>query len=148
MFHHNFLIGLHLTNGLTHHGIRTEPERQTHNEADRHLTHNLIHALQAFLVTFENLDIVIQETQEAQPDGGDNHEQQIDVTHTTQQNHRHQDRDDDDDTTHRRHAFLRHAKGVDGRIALCLKDLTTLHELDEVLAKPSGNDQRQNQRDE
>ena len=48
----------------------------------------------------------------AAPDGGHNHEQQVDVAQTAKQDDGQQDGDDDDDTTHRGHTNLLHAERV------------------------------------
>ena len=116
--------------------IGTEPERQAHNESNADLTYNLVLALQTVLVLAENLDIVVEEAEEAQPDGGADHQQQVDVAHAAQQQHGHKDADGDDDATHCGHTDLLFAEGIDALVAGCLGNLTTLHVLDEALAEP------------
>ena len=116
----HLLVLLSLRNILTHYCVRTQPECQTYDEANRHLTYNLIDALQTFLVLTEYLDIVIHEPQEPQPYRCDNHEQQIDVSHSSQQDYRHQNAHNDDDATHGGDTLLLFSKGVDARITRCL----------------------------
>ena len=136
VFHHGLLSLAFDGEVLVHLHVRRSPEHQTHDETDAHLSHNLVLTLQAFLVALENLDEVVHAAQETQPYGGDDHQDEIDVAQTSQQNHRNEDSKDDDDTTHRRHANLLHSKRVDAGIALGLSDLLVFEILDEFLAKP------------
>ncbi len=109
------------------------------------MSDNLIFPFQTVFVLAENLDIVIHESQESQPYGGDNHQQQVDITHTTQEQDGNEDRHNDDDTSHRGNPFLLHAKGVDAYVTCRLGDISTFHPLDEPLSKPCGDDQGENQ---
>ena len=144
MLYHNLLVLLHI-DILSNHSIRTQPQRQTYDETDAHLPHNLVFSFQAILITAEYLDVVVKETQKAQPYSGDNHQDDIDVPDTAKQERRHQNTNDDDDATHGRHTFLLYPKGIYTRITLCLKDFPTLHPLDEPFTKPGGDEQCQNQ---
>ena len=65
MLYNDFLILLLYGNILTDDSIGTEPQRKTNNEADGHLAHNLVLALQAILIAAEHLDIIVEEAQEA-----------------------------------------------------------------------------------
>ena len=136
VFHHGFLALAVDGEVLVHLHVGRSPEHQAHDESDTHLSHNLVFTLQALLVALENLDEVVHTAQEAEPYGGDDHQDEIDVAQTSQQNHRNEDGKDDDDTTHRRHAYLLHSKRVDAGIALGLSDLLAFEILDEFLAKP------------
>ena len=137
VFDHNLLILLWHVDILSDHHVGTQPERQTHDKADTHLTYNLVFTLQSVFVAAEYLDIIIEESKESQPDRSGNHEDNVGVAHTTEQDDRNQDADDDDDTTHRRHTFLLYSEGIDLRIAFCLEILLTLHPTDKLLTKPS-----------
>ena len=67
VFNDYFLVLFVLRDILSNNGIRTQPERQRHDEADTDLANNLVPALQAIFVLLENLDIVIHETEESKP---------------------------------------------------------------------------------
>ena len=121
---------------LVHLHIGRHPQRETHDETNAHLTDNLVTAFQTFFVATENLDVVVHTAEKAEPHGGHNHEQQVDVTQTAKQDDGQQDGDDDDDTTHRGHTNLLHAERVYARVALCLGDLLLLKKLDELFAQP------------
>ena len=141
-----YLCYLWLIQRLAHNGIGTQPQRQTYDETDTHLSHNLPFTFQTVFVTTEDLDIVIEESQESQPNGSNDHQDDVNVSDTAEQQHRHEDADDDDDAAHRGNTLLLNAEGVDARIALRLEDLPALHPLDEPLTEPRGNQQRQYQR--
>ena len=63
--------------------VRRSPKYQTNNKSDGYLSDNLIFTLQSFLVMFEYLNEIIHSTEEAQPNGCDNHQQKINVTQST-----------------------------------------------------------------
>ena len=146
MLDDHLLVGLTLDGEVfVDFGIRTAPQDKPHDKSDAQLSHNLEFAGQTFLVVTEYLDVVVEKTEKSQPNCGDNHQDEIDVAHTTEQNHRYKDGHDDDDATHRRHTNLLHAKGVDLHVALCLADLFALEKLDELFAEPCRDDQRQDE---
>ena len=84
MRHHGLNALLLSGDVLMDDGIGTEPKRQAHNQTDRHLSYNLILSFQTFLVAAEDFNVVVEEAQEAQPNGGADHEQQVDVAHASQ----------------------------------------------------------------
>ena len=65
--------------------LRAEVERQSHDEAQAHLADDFELAVQAFLVLLEYLDIVVRKAQRTQPDGGDEHQQHVDIVQPAQQ---------------------------------------------------------------
>ena len=136
VLYHQFLVLLLYGDVLAHYGIGTEPQGQTDDKANGHLAHNLIPALQTFLVAAEYLDVVVHETEEAQPHGGHQHQDDVDVADTGKQQYGYEDGDDDDDAAHSGYALLLDAEGVDSRVALRLVNLLTAHVLDEILTKP------------
>ena len=81
MLHHDFLVLARLRDVLAYYGIRAEPKCYADDKAYRYLADNFVDALQTVLVLAENLDIVVHKAEEAQPDGRDNHQQQVDVAH-------------------------------------------------------------------
>ena len=121
---------------FAHHCIGAQVEHNAHNEPYRHLAHNFVFAFQSFFVAAENLDVVVEKSQKSQPQGGDNHQDEVNVAHAAQQQHGHQYGNDDDDAAHRRYAFFLGAEGIDGGVACRLGYFLPLHKLDEVLAKP------------
>ena len=146
MLHHHFLPLVLLERDiLAHHRIGTEIEHQAHNQADAHLAHNLVLALQSLLVSAENLDVVVHETEETQPQGSGNHEDEVDIAHSAQEQHGHQDGHHDDDAAHGGHTLLLHTEGVDGGVTLHLRDIPAVHILDELLSKPRRDDQREDE---
>ena len=136
MLHHEFLSLAFVDEVLVHLHIGRCPQHKTHDESDAHLSHNLVTTFQSFLVVAEYLYEVVHATQEAEPQRGDNHQDEVDVAQTTEQQHWHEDRDDDYHTTHRRHTNLLYAKRIDACIACCLRNLLALQILDKLLAKP------------
>ena len=145
MLHYRFLSLSLDGEVLVHLDIRWSPEHQTYDEPDSYLTHDLVFAFQSFLVTLEYLDEVVHASQESQPYGGDDHQDEVDVAQTTQQEHRDEDCHDDDDTAHRRDANLLDTEWVDAGITLRLGDLLAFQILDELLAKPGWDDKRYDQ---
>ena len=143
-FHALFLGG----DVLVEHGVGTQPERQADDEADGHLSDNLPLAFQAVFVLAENLDVIVEKAQKTEPDRGDNHQNQVDVPHAAQQQHGHENRHGNDDAAHRRYADFLLAEGVDAAVAGGFADVATLHILDEPLAEPCRNQQRDNQREQ
>ena len=136
MFDDHLLVLLRFGDILTDDGVRTQPERKSYHKAQQHLSYYLVDARQSFLVFLEDLDIVVHKAQKAQPDGRDNHQQKVDVEHTSQQQHGYKDADNDNDSAHGGSACLRLSKGVDALVAGGLNSVLTLHPLDEVFTKP------------
>ena len=126
---------------LVHLHVWRSPEYQTNDEADTNLSYDFIFALQSLFVALENLDEVIHSTEETEPYGGDEHQDQIDVAQSAEQQYRYENGQDDDDTTHGRNADLLYAERVDAGIALGLGNLLALEVLDELLAKPCRDDE-------
>ena len=101
---------------------------------------------QAFLVAAEDFDVVVHAAEEAEPERRDNHQYEVDVAHTAQQQHGHEYGYDDDYATHRRHSDFLNAEGVNLGVALCLGDLLAFEVLDKLLAEPCRDYQRQDER--
>ena len=85
-----FLIILGLVNTLTYYDVRTQPERQSDDETDTNLSYDLVFAFQTFFIAFEDLDIIIKESKESEPDSGDNHQYEIGIAYTSEQQYRYQ----------------------------------------------------------
>ena len=68
----------------------------------------------------EYLDIVVHAAQETEPHRGDDHQYEIDVAQTAQQEYGYEQRNDDDDAAHGGHANLVNAEGVYLGVALRL----------------------------
>ena len=88
MFYDNLLILLRFRNILADNCIGTKPKGQAYYKTNGNLSYYLIDAFQSILVLTENLDIIVHKTKEPKPDGSYNHQQQVDVTHTSQQQYR------------------------------------------------------------
>ncbi len=143
-FHAVFLGGDVLVNLR----IGTQPKRQAHNQANRHLSHDFPLAFQSVFVPAKHFDIVVEEAEEPQPNRRDNHQQQVDVAHSPEQQHGYENRHGNDDAAHRRHAHFLLAEGVDAAVAGSLSNFLALHILDKPLAKPCRNEQRENEREQ
>ena len=149
LLHKSRLLGVvHLHHVLVHHHVGAEPQHQSHDEANAHLSHNLILAFQAFLVLAVDLDVVVAKSQESQPHGGDDHENDVDVAHASQQQHRQEDGGDNHKAAHRwcSHLFL--SKWVDAGIALSLANLALAHVVDELLTQPCREHEREDEREQ
>ena len=85
MFYNHFLVLLLNINILTNYYIWTQPKCQSYDKTNTYLAYNLVFTLQAILVTFENLDIVIKESKESKPDGGNDHQDKICITDTSEE---------------------------------------------------------------
>ena len=146
--HHNGLLCYFASSSLDvlmHYNIRAEPEHESHDESNTHLSHNLVLSFQSFLVLAENLDIIIAESQKSKPYCCNHHQYQVYVASAPQEQHRQQYCDDNHNTSHRWCAHLLLSEWVDTGIALCLTYLALAHVLDEFLSKPCREHQRQNQ---
>src|SRR5262249_22486155 len=73
------LDGLFSDDFLPDHDIAVEIQRESHDEADSHLTHNLESARKALLVLLKDLDVVVEKPDHPQADGGDGEEDDVDV---------------------------------------------------------------------
>ena len=98
--HHEFMPLFLVCQVLVHLHIRRSPQHESHDESDAHLTDNLVAALKSFLVVAEYLDEVVHASKESQPYSGDDHQEQINVAQTSEQQHRNEYRDNDYDATH------------------------------------------------
>ena len=140
--HHGALpcAALHL-DVLTDDGLVAHVEREAHDDAQAHLTDDLELAMQTLLVALEHLDVVVGKAEAAQPHGGDEHKDHVDVVELAQQQTGDEDGRQDDDTTHGGDAYLLHSEGVDAGVALRLGDLLALEQIDEVLTEHGRHQQ-------
>ena len=141
VFYHRLLSLAFDGEVLVHLHVWRSPEHQTYDEADTNLSYDFVFALQSLFVALENLDEVIHTTEETKPYGGDDHQNQIDVAQSAEQQYRYEDGQDDDDATHGWDTDLLYAEWVDAGIALGLGNLLALEVLDELLAKPCRDDE-------
>ena len=79
-----------------------------HNQPQTHLSDHLETSLQPLLVLPEHLDIIIQKTDQPQPDRRNNHQLDIHVIQPGKQDHWHQNRQQDNHPAHRRCSLLLH----------------------------------------
>lgn len=76
--------------------LRAEPHDQAHDNAQAHLSDNLETTVEPLFVLAEYLDIVVQETDQPEPHGRNDHQQDVDVGQVAEQQDRDQDRREDD----------------------------------------------------
>ena len=126
-------------------GIGAQKERQPHDKSQTQLPDKLYLGIEPVLAFLEIFDIVVGKAQNAQPDGCDNHQDEIDVAQAAKQQYGHKHGNDDDDATHGRHAEFVHAVRINLRITLRLGDVAALHEPDEVTAEPCRYGKGENQ---
>ena len=146
MFYHYFVALLLVYQILVHLHVGRCPQYESNDESDAHLTYNLVTALESFLVVAEYLDEVVHTAKESQPYGCDNHQKQIYVAQTSEQQYRDEYRYDDDDAAHRRYADFLYSERIDRGVALRLCDLLLLKKLYEFLAEPCRYYKRQDER--
>ena len=126
---------------LAHHDILREPHREPDDDAETHLPDDLEAPLESLLVVAENLDIVVQTADEAEPEGRHQHQQHVDVVQPAEEEHGHQHGQQDNDAAHRGGAaFLELA--FETEIANLLADLLALQETDDRLAAVDDDQQR------
>ena len=126
--------------------LRAQVKRQADYQPQPDLSDNLELAVKPFLVLAEHLDIIVQKSQRAQPDRGNQHQYHVDVVQLAQQKARNQYRYNDDDAPHGRDSRLAYVKRVDGSVPLGLGDLPPLQQIDEIFSEDSRYEQRQNHR--
>ena len=127
---------------LAYDNVGREPHGRSDDDAEAHLPHDLETALQPLLPVAENLDVVVQTADQAEPDR--RHEQQldVDVVQLAEEQHRDQDGDEDDDAAHRGGAaFLE--LSLEPEVADVLADLLAAQEVDDLAAEDDDDQQRE-----
>ncbi len=112
---HDDHVGIEIHGGGEHH-------------ADAHLAHNLVLAGDAVLVVLLYLLVVVEKSERAEPQCGEQHQQHVDIRQVAHQQTGDDDGDDDDDAAH---------GGCAGLLGLALEvevahDLAHLHQLQAV----------------
>ena len=79
---------------------RVKIHDHTYNDTQHNLSHELGLFRNAVLVVFYALDVVIGETEGTEPQGGEDHQQDVNVVELVEQQHRYQQGYDDKDATH------------------------------------------------
>ncbi len=120
---------------------RTETQGESDDESESDLSGDLDPSVESVFVLAEGLDIIIREAECAHEEGGDEHEDHVDVRQFAEQQAGQEDGGDDDESAHSRYAFLRHIEGVGFLVALGLRDIMALHIIDEGIAEPDGGDE-------
>ena len=121
--------------------VVAEPYGHAYRETENHLGQELDLGMQAFLVLFEHLDIVISETESSAPQCREKKKLEIDIGKVAEQQHRNDYRDDNDDSTHCRGAFLLHL-ALESEIPDCLSDLLSLKPGDNPFTDEEGDKHR------
>ena len=91
----------------------------------------------------EVLYVVVQTTQEAQPEGRYNHQNKIDIAQTSKKQYRDEQCNDDNDAAHGGHSNLIDTERVYFCITLGLRNLLFFQQLDELLTEPCRDDEGQ-----
>ena len=127
---------------LAHDDVGREPHGRSDDDAEAHLPHDLETALQPLLPVAENLDVVVQTADQAEPDR--RHEQQldVDVVQLAEEQHRDQDGDENDHAAHRGRAFLLQL-ALKPEVADLLADLLAAQEVDDRTSKDNDDQQRE-----
>ena len=143
---HDHALHTHLLGGdvLTDDCIGACPERQSYSQTQEGLSHQLIDRSQSVLCHL-HLDIVVDETYQAKPQRGTHYQQQVDIAQSAEQQTGHQCGHYYDDASHGGHTFLLHAVRIYLGVSLGLVATVVVHPTYEVLAKPHGYEQTQNQ---
>ena len=68
---------------LVHLHIGRHPQHKSYDKADTNLSDDFVFAFQSLLIAAEYLDIIVHSTKEPQPNSGDDHQYQIDVTQSS-----------------------------------------------------------------
>ena len=100
----------------------------------------------SFTASYAGRVIFIKDGKIFHENGGDNHQDDVDVTDAGKEQHGNQDGHDDDDAAHGGDTLLLFTVGVDGGVAHLLIDFLAAHKLDKILAKPRRDDQREDER--
>ena len=108
------------------------------------MSHYLELAFHAFFIVMSHLDVVVGKTESTAPDGGNDHEQHVNVVELAQQQARHQDGNDDDDTAHRGSTLLLQL-ALKPQVAHNLAHLHELKAVDDATAKYYGDEERQDE---
>ena len=133
--HHNLCTLLSVGHVLTHHCIRTCPECESYYQSEGSLTDELVDRSESVFCHL-HLDVIVCKAYCSEPDGGDKHQNHVDITQSSEEKAWHNGGYEDDDASHCRDAFLSYIIRINGFIALGLSDIVSLHPFDEVLAKP------------
>ena len=140
MLHYHFLPLTLYGQVFVHLHVWACPKHNAHYQANAYLSHYFVASLQSLLVVMEDLDEIVHSAQEAKPYRSDNHQDEIDVAHTSQQQYRHKYGKNNDDTAHGWHTNLLYAKRIYRGISLGFSNLLALQVFDEFLAEPSRDD--------
>ena len=79
LYHHLMTCAIFHLYVFAHHNVGAQIHGETHHESQSHLSHNLEFAFQAILVVSRQFQIVVGETEAAEPDGGEEHEEHIHI---------------------------------------------------------------------
>ena len=137
-------FGLNYLHILAHRYIRAKPHGEAHNQAEAHLSHNFEAAFHAVLVVTMNLQIVVKETERAEPYRGHEHQSHVDVAQIAHEQTRHKNRHDYYDATHGGGAFFRHL-ALKAKIADYLAHLHQLQTVYYPAPEHCGYNQRQHE---
>ena len=127
------IVVVNLAAVLAHHHMVVEVQDQAHNHTQPYLPHNLEPPLQAFLVLFEHLDVIIQKADQSEPYRADNQQDDVHIVEPCEEQHRQQDCTDDDEAAHGGCAFFLHLP-LQTQVADGLADLQPPQVINEAFA--------------
>src|SRR5690606_41808656 len=112
---------------------------------ESNLPYNLENTFKSLLVFFENLNVIVDETDGSHPQGRGDEQHDVDVVQLGKQQHRDQRRYDDDQTSHRwSSGFL--SLSFQPKFADGFTDLLCAQEVDDFLTVDGRNHQREQHR--
>ena len=138
VYHPSVLLYLDV---FSDHHIGAQVEGESDNQSQTDLSDNFEFAVQTFLVFPEHFDVIIQKSQRAEPYGGYQHQNHVDVMELAQQQAWNEYGHDNDDSSHCRHSHLVDVERINGCVTLRFGDLLPFQHIDEILSEDCRNQQ-------
>ena len=142
--HFDNLTGILPVGGVLDGHVGMPPHDGADDDAHADLADDLEAACESFFVFLEDLDVVVDEADGAQPHRYEQHHLGVDVGQVGKQQRRNQDGREDDEAAHGRGALLVHL-AFQPEVAHDFTYLLELQPFDDALAKEDANDQRRDQ---
>ena len=137
--HHPTLLQ-HLAGILLDHHRRGGEEDERHQHAETHLGDELVPPGETLLILLEDFDVVVRKAEPAEPERGNDHQDDVDIVEPAEEQRRDQDSREDDQPAHRGGALLgEHA--LDGVGSHGIADLLLPQEGDDLPTDDDGDDQ-------
>ena len=130
---------------LADYDVGGKEHRKAHDKSQAHLPYDLGFAAHAVLVVAGDFQIIVGETQGAEPYGGHQHQNHVDIAQFAYKQTGNYGGQDDDDAPHRRGAGLLHLP-LQAEVAHDFADLHLLQPVDDLAPEHQGDEQRQDKR--